>query len=185
MSVNAPMAVPFYARDIEEAFDWMSILFYGDYGVGKTWLAGSAVFEENMRDILYVALEGGEKGLKEVVKLCRQKGIDPNKHVMVIQVQNYKQYAYIYEFMKLHIACRDKNDLAGLRKLEGQIKGIPIDVLNDPEKMEQLIPQPKLIRTVITDSLTEAQKYCMYQILGINPLTQRLDAEPDAAQFQD
>lgn len=191
MSNGVPVAGPVYGREIEEAFDWMSILLYGDFGVGKTWLAGSSVFEENMRDILYVALEGGEKGLREVVKMCRRQGIDPNKHILVIPVQNYKQYAYIYEFINAHIRFRDADDVVNLRKLEGQIRGkvngvqLTVDMLNDPVKMEELIPEPKKFRTVITDSLTEAQKYCMYQILGIEPTKQKLDAEPDAAQYQE
>jgi hypothetical protein len=58
-------------------------------------------------------------------------------------------------------------------------------MLNDPVKMQELIPEPKKFRTVITDSLTEAQKYCMYQVLGINPLIQKIDAEPDSAEWKD
>lgn len=185
MAAPVQVAMPIYGRDIEDAFDWMCGLFYGDFGVGKTWLAGSSVLVPDMRDILYVSLEGGEKGLKELVKICKKNNLNPNDHIMVIPVQNYKQYAYIYEFIKIHIGFRDANDLVGLRKLEGQIKGMMPEVLNDPKKMEELIPNPKKFRTVITDSLTEAQKYCMYQLLGINPLTQKIDAEPEAAQFQD
>ena len=191
MPNGVPVATPIYGREIEESFDWMNGIVYGDFGVGKTFLAGSAIFVPDMRDILYIALEGGEKGLREIAKLCRKKGIDPNTHMLVIPVENYKQYAYIYEFIKLHIQFRDNNDEINLRKLEGQIRrvvnGVTIttDMLNDPKAMEQLIPVPKKFRTVITDSLTEAQKYCMYQILGINPLTQKIDAEPDSAQWGD
>jgi hypothetical protein len=87
--------------------------------------------------------------------------------------------------MKLHVNFRDTNDLVNLRKLEGQIRGFAPGDLTDDNKMAALIPEPKKFKTVITDSLTEAQKYCMYQILGIDPLKQKLDAEPDAAQFQD
>ena len=78
---------------------------------------------------------------------------------------------------------RDANDIKNLRRLEAQIKGYPAEVCKDDVQLEQLIPTPKMIRTVITDSLTEAQKYCMYQLLGIDPLTQRIDQEPDQAQF--
>lgn len=188
---GVPVAGPIFGREIDEAFDWMSMIVYGDFGVGKTWLAGSSVFVEDMRDILYVSLEGGEKGLMEVARMCRAKGVDPNKHILVMPVQNYKQYAYIYEFINMHIKFRDANDLVSLRKLEAQVRGkvngtiITVDMLNDPARLEELIPQPKMFRTVVTDSLSEAQKYCMYQILGIEPTKQKIDAEPDAAQFQD
>lgn len=183
--INVPAAAPIYGRNVEDVFTWMNMVIYGDYGVGKTYLAGTAIFVEEMRDILYVALEGGEKGLREIVKQCKKQGIDPNKHMMVIPVQSFKQYAYIYEFIKLHIQFRDADDIVNLRKLEGQIRGYDPATINDPKKMEELIPNPMKFRTVITDSLTEAQKYCMYQILGIDPLKQRIDVEPEAAQFAD
>jgi hypothetical protein len=194
--MNIPIAAPIYGREIEEVYDWETMLIYGDYGVGKTWLAGSSILVPDMNDVLYIALEGGEKGLKEIAKLCRKNGINPNEHMLVIPVQTYKQYAYIYEFLKYHIQFRDADDVDSLRKLEGQIRVVVKDaagnkiqmtpeILNDKEKMAELIPNPKKFRTVITDSLTEAQKYCMYQVLGINPLTQKIDAEPDSAQWGD
>lgn len=190
---NAPVASapqpsannPFIARDLDFATDWISMLIYGDFGVGKTFLAGTSVLVEDYRDILYIALEGGEKGLKQLVKEGKKQGIDVAAHIMVIPVNTFKQYANIYEFLKLHVKFRDSDDLVNLRRLEAQIKGYPSDVCQDDKQLEQLIPNPKKIRTVITDSLTEAQKYCMYQILGIDPLKQRIDQEPDQAQFQD
>jgi hypothetical protein len=169
---------------MEDLYDWQTILFYGDFGVGKTHLAGTAVLVPEMCDVLYISLEGGEKTLKEVARICRKNKIDPNK-IMVVPVSSYKQYSYVYEFLKIHVKARDTGDIDTLRKLEGQVRGLPADVLADPVKLNLAIPEPKQFKTVISDSLTEAQKYCMYQILGIDPLTQKLDAEPDAAQFQD
>lgn len=191
---GVPIANPFYARELEEAFEWMNGILYGDFGDGKTWLAGSTIFVPEMRDILVLSLEGGEKGLREIAKMCRKQGIDPNKHMLIVPIQSFKQYSNIYEFIKLHIRFRDSGDIANLRKLEAQIRGkikdaegniviITTEIMNDPVALEKLIPEPKQFRTVITDSLTEAQKYCMYQILGIDPMTQKIDAEPDAAQW--
>lgn len=176
---------PFIARDLDFASDWLSMLIYGDFGVGKTYLAGTAAFVEDYCDILYIALEGGEKGLKQLVRAGRKVNVDVSKKIMVIPVQTYKQYANIYEFLKLHVKFRDSDDVKNLRRLEAQIKGYTPAQCQDDAFLEQAIPQPKKIRTVITDSLTEAQKYCMYQLLGIDPQTQRLDNEPDQAQFAD
>jgi hypothetical protein len=191
VSDQAPMAPrpsamnPFIARDLETASDWISILIYGDYGVGKTYLSGTAALVDDYSDVLYLALEGGERGLKQLVKEGRKQGVDVASRILIIPITTYKQYANIYEFLKLHVKFRDQKDIKNLRRLEAQIRGFTPDQCKNDEFLEQALPKPKMIRTVITDSLTEAQKYCMYQILGIDPLTQRLDSEPDSAEWKD
>jgi hypothetical protein len=176
---------PFIARDLEYSSDWLSMLIYGDYGVGKTFLVGTSAFVPDYTDVLYLALEGGEKGLKQLVREGRKNNIDVAKRILIIPISTYKQYANIYEFLKIHVKFRDANDLINLRRLEAQIRGFTPDQCKDDKFLAQALPQPKKLRTVITDSLTEAQKYCMYQLLGIDPLSQRLDTEPDSAQYQD
>ena len=176
---------PFIARDLDFASDWLSMLIYGDFGVGKTYLAGTAALVDDYSDVLYIALEGGEKGLKQLIREGKKQNIDVASRILVIPVQTFKQYGNIYEFLKLHVKFRDANDTKNLRRLEAQIKGFPADIGKDDAQLEKLIPRPKKLYTAITDSLTEAQKYCMYQLLGIDPLTQRIDDEPDQAQFQD
>lgn len=186
MNTPTPSALnPFIARDLDEAFDYLSMLIYGDFGTGKTYLAGSAALVDAYCDVLYIALEGGERGLRQLIRDGKRMGIDVSSRILVVPVQTYRQYANIYEFLKLHVKFRDADDIVQLRRLEGQIRGIAPEILGDDAKMAELIPNPKKIRTVITDSLTEAQKYCMYQLLGIDPLKQKLDVEPEAAQFQD
>lgn len=197
MQVQVAQAV-FNMRQMEDIYDYQNILLYGDFGTGKTYLAGTALLEESMHDILYISLEGGEKTLKEIARVCREKNIDPNR-IMVVPIQTYSQYSNIYEFLKIHIQARDKNDIITLRRLEAQVRGMkPTDdngnpvSLQSPQAMaewdallETVIPNPRKFHTVITDSLTEAQKYCMYQLLGIDPLKQKLDAEPDSAEWKD
>lgn len=174
---------PFIARDLDCSAEWLSMMIYGDYGVGKTYLAGTSTLVDDYSDVLYLALEGGERGLKQLVKEGRKQNIDVSKRLMIIPIQTYKQYANIYEFLKIHVKFRDSNDVKNLRRLEAQIRGYDQKQCQDDAFLAQSIPEPKKIKTVITDSLTEAQKYCMYQLLGIDPLTQRLDMEPDQAQF--
>jgi hypothetical protein len=196
-------------RPIEDVYNWMNVLIYGPYGDGKTHLVGSAALVPEMRDILYVSLEGGEKTLRQIVKMCKANSVDPSC-IMVMPIQTYRQYAQLYETLKRHIQFRDTNNIAGLRMIECQLRGVELlqkigwqptsteagkivgemsaailQLSNNKEKLAELIPTPRQFRTVITDSLTEAQKYCMYQILGIDPLTQKLDAEPDSAEWKD
>lgn len=196
-------------RPIEEVYNWMNVLFYGPYGDGKTHLAGSAALVPEMRDILYISLEGGEKTLRTIMKMCKKAGVDPNC-IMVMPVQTYKQYAQIFETLKKHISYRDSNNIEGLRMIECQLRGVemlqkigwqpdstdPVQIVKimqqeivklsqDKVRIAELIPEPRKFKTVITDSLTEAQKYCMYQLLGIDPLTQKLDVEPDSAEWKD
>lgn len=176
---------PFIARDLDCSSDYLSMLIYGDYGVGKTYLAGTSVFVDDYADVLYLALEGGEKGLKQLVRTGKRRNVDVSGRMLIIPIVTYKQYANIYEFLKLHVRFRDANDVKNLRRLEAQIRGFTPEQCKDDAYLEQALPKPKMIRTVITDSLTEAQKYCMYQILGIDPLTQRLDNEPESAEWKE
>lgn len=196
-------------RPIENVYNWMNVLIYGAFGDGKTHLAGTAALVPEMRDILYISLEGGEKTLREIMRLCKNNNVDPST-VMVMPIQTYRQFAQIYETLKQHVQFRDSNNINGLRMIEAQLRGVellekigwqpkevePAKVVQemtqailalskDAEKLAELIPSPKKFKTVIVDSLTEAQKYCMYQILGIDPLKQKLDVEPDSAEWKD
>lgn len=196
-------------RPIEDVYNWMNVLIYGPYGDGKTHLVGTAALVPEMRDILYVSLEGGEKTLRQIMKMCKQNNVDP-KCIMVMPIQTYRQYAQLYETLKKHIQFRDSNNIDGLRMIEAQLRGVELlqkvgwqpssvdtnvvikemtqavlALSQNKEKLAELIPEPRRFKTVITDSLTEAQKYCMYQILGIDPLTQKLDVEPDSAEWKD
>lgn len=172
----------FVMRPVAEIEEYQNILVYGDFGSGKTHLAATAALVPEMLDVLYISLEGGEKTLKEIQRQMKAKGVDPAR-LMVIPVTSYKQYSYVFEFLKTHIQFRDAGDDDRLRQLEAQVKGYPAEILRDVEKLRELIPNPLKIKTVINDSITEAQKYCMYQLLGIDPAKQKLDAEPDAPQF--
>lgn len=174
----------FTMRPVAEIEEFQNILIYGDFGSGKTHLAATAALVPEMLDVLYISLEGGERTLREIQRMMKAKGIDPSR-LIVIPVATYKQYSFVFEFLKLHVQFRDSGNEDGLRKLEAQVKGYPVEILNDANKLRELIPNPLKIKTVINDSISEAQKYCMYQILGIDPATQKLDAEPDSPQFQE
>ena len=92
----------------------INMLIYGEPGVGKTVLAGSASVVEGMGPVLFIDVEGGTMSLR-------------NKYpdVDVVRVSSWQDMVNVY------------NDLVG----------------NDKYK------------TIVLDSLTEIQKFSMYNIM--------------------
>lgn len=182
---NIPQAQPlFTARFVEDVTPYQNIVLYADSGAGKTFLAASALLVPEMCDVLFISLESGESALREVIRKAKALGIDPNR-ILVIPPQTFGQFAQVYEMLKIHIQARDRNDEGTLRQLEAQIRGFAPEFLRDAEVLREMIPKPLKFQTVIIDSLTEAQKFCMYQLLSIDPFKQKLDEEPDSAEFKD
>jgi len=52
-------------RPQTQGIDRINMLLYGEAGVGKTWLAGSASAVPTMRNVLYLDAEGGSVTLRE------------------------------------------------------------------------------------------------------------------------
>lgn len=94
---------------------YMNILFYGDPGVGKTRIAGTADDVPEMRKVLFVDLEGGTLTLTH-----------SNPNVDIIRVSSWKEMQAVYD--ALYAGNHDYS-------------------------------------TVVLDSLTEIQKFNMYQIM--------------------
>lgn len=93
----------------------LNILIYGDSGVGKTRLAGSADDVPEMRSVLVVDFEGGTETLKHSYPNCD-----------TVRVENWKEMQAVYD---------------------------------------ELYASNHKYRTVILDSLTEVQKFNMYNIM--------------------
>jgi len=147
------------------------MLVYGPYGVGKSTLAGSSVDVTGMRDVLMVDAESGDLVLQDNPRIV---AADEIEHV---RVSNFLQVARVQEFLKAHCVRRDRNDVDGMRAVEAMLKGVaPAD-----------IKEPRRFRTVIVDSLSEIEAYCMYGLLKINEgelLTGAAD-EIDVARFDE
>jgi len=133
------------------------MMVYGDYGMGKTTLAGSASKVPSMQDVLMIDAEAGD------LSLSGYEGVD------VIRVKNYKMVSHVEEFLKRHCKLRDDDDIEALCELESTLKG-------------EKITEPRKYNTVIVDTLTEVETYCMYQLLGIT-LNTRLDEETNVAEW--
>lgn len=112
----------------QERPPYMNILFYGDPGVGKTRLAGTADSVPGMRKVLFVDLEGGTLTLTH-----------SNPNVDIVRVSSWKEMQAVYDAL-----------YAGNHEYS----------------------------TVVLDSLTEIQKFNMYEIMteliGFNE-----DRDPD------
>jgi hypothetical protein len=142
---------------------WLKMLAYGDFGVGKTTFGASARLVKVMQDVLLCDIESGDESLADLDDIDR------------IQINGFKVLSRVYEFLRMHCKYRDENNVTALRKMEARFKGIP----------EEEIITPKKYRTVIVDSLSEVQKYCMYMLLGIQVGETRLDDIPNTPEFKE
>ncbi len=162
-----PVKAPaFKITSIPEAERYIKLLVYGEYGVGKTRLCGTAVAVPEMNDILLIDAESGTLTLVDDAL--------PFDKISVVQVKTYRQVSKVHQFLKLHCQLRDqdtKESEAKLAEIESQ--------LTDKD-----VTKPKHFRTVIVDSLSEVEAYCMNQLLGITDTTS-LDEEGVPPEFKE
>lgn len=152
---------------------WLKMIAYGDYGSGKTRLLGSAVLVPDMRDIFFIDAEAGD------LTIATEELFDALKeHFTVVRVKDFKVYARVQEYLKLHCSLRDKNT----PEADKQLKELE-EVLIPADQFEPDAP-PKKFRTVITDSLSEVESYSMYQLLGMTDRT-RIDEELATAEWSE
>lgn len=162
MAEQTPTQPAFKIETPDTTATYIKALIYGPYGAGKTTFAASAVDVPEMQRVLFIDAESGSMSLS---------GLDLD----VIRINKYSQIARIYEFLRLHVRYRDSNDNEKLMELQTRFRG-------GTGKEE-----PKRYNTVVIDSLTEVQKYCMYSLLNIefSSGNVRLDNVVDTPQFKE
>jgi hypothetical protein len=155
---------PFQITPVTQRDRFLKTLFYGRPGVGKTTLAGSAADVPDMQDVLFVDAESGDLTIMDNPRIKRAD------RIFHVRIENFRQVAFIQEFLLAHCKARDANDPQRLRSLQSKATGIPVDEIADEDLFR--------FRTVVVDSMTEVDQYCVHQILGTSQdIKQQLDAE--------
>ena len=138
---------------------YINMLTYGKHGAGKTTLLASAADVAEMGDVLVVMAEGGEIVFEDNARIENYEALD------VIKIDRIEQFQKVYEFLKAHVAMRDNPDReAELTQLQEMVLG------PDAGRLRRY-------RTLIVDSLSEIEAYCLAKILNLDALG--LDAGDD------
>jgi hypothetical protein len=170
-ATQGPAVPPFKIESVATKQRYLKMMVYGDFGVGKTYLLGTSADIPQMCDVLFINAEAGDLTF------------DADEHnfssIDTIRIREFKQLARVHEFLKLHCTLRDREDeesVQKLRQIEAQLRGIDIATIEEPKRYQ----------TIILDSLTEIEQYCMYQLTGISDTT-KMDEEvqgPEWAEYK-
>lgn len=159
---------PFQISSVHSADRYLKLFIYGNYGTGKTRLAGSSVLVPQMHDVLMIDAEAGDLTIATDDSAMEEEA---RGHIDVVRVSTFKEFAKVQEFLKVHCMLRQKGDFTKLKELEMKIR---TDFDADAP--------PRQYKTVIIDSLAEVEAFSMYQLLGITDAS-RLEDEAATAEW--
>jgi len=157
---KAVRAPAFRIETMQKRERYLKALIYGNYGVGKTTLAASAIELPSMNNVLIINAERGDLSIDHIEELD------------AITVDDFKKLGQVHEFLRQHCIARDAGDTQRLREMESTLRGVDVDEIGTPREY----------RTVMLDSLTEIESMCFAQLLGITTTT-RLDEETQSAEW--
>jgi AAA domain len=155
-AVQPTRAPAFEIMSNVNAIRWLKALIYAEYGVGKTFLTGTAAGVPEMRDVLLISAEAGDLTLYDPDSPYNFNMID------IVNVQDFKTAGRVHDFLRLHCSVRDRaaagdqESIHNLRTLQARL----LPNVIDPDRL-------RLYRTTIIDSLYEVESFCMYQLLGV------------------
>ena len=168
IAAPAPKAPPFQISSIHEAQRWLKLFVYANYGIGKTQLVGSSALVPQMQDVLMIDAEAGDLTIASDTNISEDEF---RSRIDRVRCPDFKTFARLQEFLKLHCRYRDEGDIPKLKELEKKLRS---DF--DPDS------PPRMYKTVIIDSLTELEAFSMYGLLGITDRT-GLDEETATAEW--
>lgn len=76
----------------QDSIKYLNLMVYGDSGAGKTLLAGTSAFVEELTPVLFVDVEGGTLTLSH---------FDDTADIDVVRVENWKQMQKVYDELYL------------------------------------------------------------------------------------
>ena len=89
-----PKKVAFRIERVSRSTKWLNLLIYGNYGVGKTYLAATAADVPEMQHVLLINAESGEMSIDNAYA----------DQVYMVSVQNFRTTSRVYEWLKQHCA---------------------------------------------------------------------------------
>lgn len=180
---NQPGLFKFVPVTSQRKSKYLNVLAYGQAGMGKTTLAGSAVDvpetlyssgfcpeDSESSDVLFVSAEGGDIVFENNDRINHPERID------IMFASRIEQVQKVYEWLATHITMRDKNDEAQLRKLQNiaffGLENKDIDEAAAEQMGLELLGKEGMgrlrrYRTVVIDSLTDVEAANMNHIMGI------------------
>ena len=154
---------------------------YGDYGIGKTYFSGTVdrvvqQMDKTQLNEIQALLPEGIKASYRTLFINAEQGEEglpmDCEGIIIKDIYIYKEFSAVYDFLKLHTRLLAAKDVNGLRQLQAKYFQTPPDY-----------PELFIFKACIMDSLTEIQKFCLYQLIGLSPDTQ-LDTIPDYMQMR-
>lgn len=158
---------PFRITPLHSADKWFKALFYAKHGIGKTELAGTSVDVPEMRDVLYLNVEGGDMTLTDSPR------IQNADRIFSIEINDFATVTVIRDFLRAYCAFRDSGNTLEMKRMWAYISGQDVATITD-----EMVP---IFRTVVMDTLTEVDVYSTYQILKIDIDSTKLPDEIDTA----
>ena len=136
---------------------YLKMLVYGPYGAGKTYFAGTAADADGFGDVIVLDAEAGSLTLAD------------RDNVDVVRIKDFSQFARVYDFLRLHQKYVQEGNDAKLKELQ--------------KRFAPGIKKLRKYKTVVIDSITEVQKFCMYKLLGTEIGEVQLDVEPNSPDW--
>lgn len=138
-------------------------LFYGAPGVGKTTLAGSYADVADNSRIFYINAESGEMAFND------NDRIKHPERIFEVRLSRFRMIADIHSYLMSFVKLREANNIPKLIEYEAWVRGM--DAVD--------ISEPTIFTTVVIDTITELELYCMNHLLGVHEQFEGINIDPD------